>query len=252
MTSPTAVRRRDLWRVAWGTLFLQGAFNTECRQGIGVAAALVPVARLFPPDRRREFLTREIDTFNTNPAMAGPILGGVVRCEEQAAGGDESAARRVVSLKRALQGPLAAAGDSFFWLGLRPAAAFMGSALALFAGSWGPVVFLVIYNTVHLGLRMGGVFWGYANADSLPGLLHSRWLRQGINRAPTLAWMSALLLAATVGARAASPGEGAALAGGLLLGAFWGRSGPRRGGILLVGGIILGLVLTFLLSGGNP
>ena len=70
-------------------LFLQAAFNPDRRQGIGFGAALAPWARLHGDDaERRAFLERHVKAFNTNPAMAAPILGAVARLETRAAAVD--------------------------------------------------------------------------------------------------------------------------------------------------------------------
>ena len=95
MSRAAPVSRGMLTKVGAGLLFLQAAFNPERRQGIGVAAALAPVARLWKDRRdRRAFFLRHLENFNTNPAMAGPILGAVVRLEEDAATGNAAAAER--------------------------------------------------------------------------------------------------------------------------------------------------------------
>jgi len=50
-------------------------------------------------------------------------------------------------------GPLAALGDGFFWLSLRPAAGALCAALVPWLGAWAAVLFLVLYNVVHFTLR---------------------------------------------------------------------------------------------------
>src|SRR5262249_25702894 len=52
-----------------------------------------------------------------------------------------------------LMGPLAALGDGFFWLSLRPAAGALCAALVPWLGAWAAVLFLVLYNVVHFTLR---------------------------------------------------------------------------------------------------
>jgi mannose/fructose/N-acetylgalactosamine-specific phosphotransferase system component IID len=228
----------SLWKVALGVLAIQAAFNTERRQGLGVAAALSP-ARRAAGTANEEHLCRHLETFNTNPAMAGPLLGAVARLEER----DEDGGR-AGKVKSALEAPFAALGDACLYTALRPSLALWGGLLAVAAGGAGPAAFLVLYNGVHLGLRVGGVFWGYRRADRVQDLLRSRWLRGGIRVG---AWVLAAGVAGLALRAWIHPGlpEGlglAALAGGFLLG----RRGFTRGAVLALGGMIVGLVLLFL------
>lgn len=230
---------RRLWKVALGVLAVQAAFNTERRQGLGVAAALSPARRAAgKPDGDR--LRRHLETFNTNPAMAGPLLGAVARLEER----DGAGGGRAGKVKAALEAPFAALGDTCLYTALRPSLALWGGFLAVAAGGIGPALFLVLYNGAHLGLRVGGVFWGYRRADRVQDLLRARWLRGGIRAGAwaLAAGVTGLALRAWI-----HPGipEGlglAALACGFLLG----RRGFTRGAVLALGGMIVGLVFLFL------
>ena len=57
-------------------------------------------------------------------------------------------------------GPLAALGDGFFWLSLKPAVGALCAALVPVLGAWAAVLFLVLYNAVHLTLRAPAVLAG--------------------------------------------------------------------------------------------
>ena len=119
----TDVRRigpGTLWRVALGGLALQAAFGPDRRQGLGMGAALAPVARFLPEEARSRFLACHLENYNTNPAMTGPLLGALVHLEEKGAGGDERAVQRAGKLKRGVEGPFASAGDALRWGGMRP------------------------------------------------------------------------------------------------------------------------------------
>lgn len=240
--------RRDLWSVALGVLAIQAAFSTERRQGLGVAAALSPLRRLFAAEDGGRFLRRHAESFNTNPAFAGPLLGAVARLEERAAGGDVPAGEHARKVKSALEAPFAALGDAYLWNALRPALVLWGGLLAWTAGFWGPVLFLVLYNGVHLGIRVGGVFWGYRQADRVQELLRTPWLRRGIRVGAWAVAAGVFGLALRAWAHPGIPGllGLAGVAGGFILG----RRGFTRGALLAVGGIIVGLV--FSLWNGTP
>src|SRR5262249_57705891 len=53
----------------------------------------------------------------------------------------------------AVMGPLAALGDGFFWLSLKPAVGAFCAALVPWLGAWAAVLFLVLYNAVHFTFR---------------------------------------------------------------------------------------------------
>ncbi len=245
--------RGELVRIALGSLVLQAAFNPERRQALGVAAALAPAARLWPEGApRRAFLERHLENFNTNPAMAGPVLGAVARLEERAAVGDGRAPARVPRFKRAVEAPFAGAGDALLWSGARPGAGHWGSAAAVAAGAWGPALFLVLYNAVHLGLRVGGVFWGYGRGEDAHLLLRSPRLRRALAVMPWFVASGSVVLAGlALGARSGSAPRALVGAGALLAGFAAGRAGFTRGTMLAVGAMILGLTAALVFSPGG-
>jgi mannose/fructose/N-acetylgalactosamine-specific phosphotransferase system component IID len=243
--------RITLLRIAGGALVLQAAFNLERRQGMGVAAALAPLAsRWGDREGRRRFLLRHLETYNTNPGLAGPLLGALARLESLAAAGDVTAADRAIRLKRGMESPLAALGDTLFWSGLRPGLLAVTAALGWIAGGWAVLLFLALYNAVHLGFRVGGVFWGYGAGETLPGLLRRPVLRRLVDALPWLALIGLGSLAAI--AFGPSPGPGAAGLLALILGLVLGRRGVSHGALPVGGAIIVGLILAYQFGSPVP
>jgi PTS system mannose-specific IID component len=146
--------RGVLWRVFWRSLFLQAAWNPRGMQNVGFAWALLPaLERLYPGGEALTRATeRHLSCFNTHPYAAAAILGGAIHHEARIARGEEPA-ERVVAFKSALMGPLAAVGDGFFWLSLRPALGALSTLVALLLGLWGVVLYLIGYNAIHLAMR---------------------------------------------------------------------------------------------------
>ncbi len=141
-------------------------------QTIGFAYALEPVLRKLytDPGEYENRLKLHMDYFNTQPYFASFILGAAVRMEEDLASGRQEAAD-VSGLKMALMAPLGALGDSFFWGALKPMAATIAVA-ALIAGFWwAPLLFLIIFNAWHLGLRFAMLLWGYESLGDGVALL---------------------------------------------------------------------------------
>jgi PTS system mannose-specific IID component len=128
-------------------------------QNLGLAYALYPALCHLYPDRERQIaaVRRHLVFFNTHPYVAAAILGGVLFHEQRIARNEESP-ERVVAFKAALMGPLAALGDGFFWLSLKPALGALCAALVPVFHAWAAVLFLVLYNVVHLTLR-ARFFW---------------------------------------------------------------------------------------------
>ncbi len=131
-------------------------------QSLGFAYAMAPVLRRLYPDAalRASRLNLHMEYFNTQPYLASFILGAAARLEEERVSG-RNAAADVSGLKTTLAAPLGALGDSFFWGGLKPLAAVVAAALLLAGAWWAPLLFLLFYNIVHVGLRAGLLFLGY-------------------------------------------------------------------------------------------
>lgn len=155
-----------LWRCFFRSLFLQAGFSSEGMQSLGLVYALSPALLALYPDaeRRNAAFTRHLTPFNTHPYVAAAIVGGILFHEQRLARGEEGA-DEVERFKALLMGPLAALGDGFFWLSLRPAVGALSVALVPLIGAWAVAFYVVAYNLVHFtarwrlfrfGLALGG------------------------------------------------------------------------------------------------
>lgn len=245
------VSRLDLTRVAFWNLFLQASYNTGRRQALGIASAMASLRHLWPePQDRSAFLLRHLEPMNTNPAMAGPLLGAMSRLEERASQGDTEAVERVGHVRRVLEGPLGAIGDGLFWAGLRPLAGLAGSIIAWPCGAVGPIAFLLFYNSIHLTVRCGGVFWGHAKGDRIHELMRARWvklLRVAVRWGIPFLGLSLVAIGASVPALARWTVAPAAVAG-----VFLGSRSLVRGGLLAGGAIMVGLLLSGIFAQRVP
>nr|WP_233591329.1 MULTISPECIES: PTS system mannose/fructose/sorbose family transporter subunit IID [unclassified Corallococcus] len=167
-TPPVRLSRGTLLRVFLRSLFLQASWNPKGMQNLGLAYAVYPaLAKLYPPGPLREAaVRRHLVFFNTHPYVAAAIVGGVVNHEQKIARGEETP-DRVVGFKAALMGPLAALGDGFFWLSLKPAVGGLCAAMVPLLGVWAVALFLVLYNLVHLLLRIRLYWLGLNLGDRL-------------------------------------------------------------------------------------
>src|SRR5262249_19911339 len=99
-----------------------------------------------------------------HPYLAAAILGGALYHEERVARG-EASPESVERFKQALMGPMAAVGDSFYWLSLRPVAGAAAAVLVPGLGLWAVALFLLLYNVPHLWLRARLFRRGYEGGD---------------------------------------------------------------------------------------
>lgn len=154
-----AIPRSLAWRVFLRSLFIQAGFSPEALQTLGLLYALAPALRYLHPTAEAQSAAakRHLVPFNTHPYAAAAIVGGIVFYEAKVARG-EATFETVTRFKSTLMGPLAALGDGFFWLSLRPAVGVLSAALVPIITIWAPVVFLVLYNIVHLSAR-AWLFW---------------------------------------------------------------------------------------------
>jgi len=161
-TDARSVRTVDLLGVFWRSFFLQASWSFDRLQSLGFSFALIPVLRRLYPDpaERSARMVEHMEYFNTQPYFASFVLGAAARREEDRANG-RVPGEDAGDIKKALMAPLGALGDSFFWGSFRPLAGVVAVA-ALMAGIWwAPLLYLGMYNTVHIGLRAALVFAGY-------------------------------------------------------------------------------------------
>jgi mannose/fructose/N-acetylgalactosamine-specific phosphotransferase system component IID len=154
----------DLFAVFRRALLIQATWSFDKMQTLGFAYAIEPALRKLYPDAVEygERLKVHLEYFNTQPYFASFIIGAAVRLEEDRATG-RNTAPDIVGLKAALVAPLGALGDSLFWGALKPLASAAAVAALITGFWWAPFLFLAIFNTWHVGLRLGMLFWGYAS-----------------------------------------------------------------------------------------
>ncbi|MBU2483279.1 MAG: PTS system mannose/fructose/sorbose family transporter subunit IID [Proteobacteria bacterium] len=160
------------FRIFFRSLFLQSAWNFERIQNIGFLYCVFPALRMIyknKPELLHNAVKRHSGFFNTHPYMANILIGLTIALEEQVAGGDKSVSREEIEVfKSNMAGPLAAIGDAFFWATWRPFCALLVVAVVFLYGGADDVVikvslgvFLLVYNSVHIGVRYMGLKEGY-------------------------------------------------------------------------------------------
>ena len=150
----------------WITAFMTDGY--ERMKGLCFCYSIMPILKKIYADRPeelREALKRHLLFYNTEAAIGGTLIEGIViSMEEQKARGEEMPEEAIINVKNSLMGPFAGIGDTINLVNLRPLifSLFVGYGLA---GHWwaavAPVVILVAitqfegYNLIHIGYRLG-------------------------------------------------------------------------------------------------
>ncbi len=230
------------------SFFIQAGWNYERFQNLGFAFSIMPALRkIYPPGEKfNAAVLRHLGIVNTQPYMAGFVIGNIVRMEEGLAGrpGDAEYEKKLLGVKSALASGFASIGDRIFWGRLKPlttqlcivvwlvsgfygwlftGAAFRPSLAVLF---WGPLAGILVYGAFAVYMRWVGLKKGYAcGGSSNCGLDAVNW--PGLIRALSVAGFAFSLLI-TLGAF------------GLLIANNW--TGENLGGVSLRVALVLGVM----------
>jgi len=194
------------FRSALARLFtIQAAFTYERMLGVGFAFAAEPMLRALDrsggspgggPEAFRAALARQSHFFNAHPYLAALAVGAAARAET-----DGAPPERIERLRAALIGPLGSLGDRLIWAGWLPACAAVALLMVAFgARAWAVAVFLVLYNVVHVWLRVWGLRRGWRAGIGVAGALASPGLQRSLELvAPVAALLVGAALPALLG-----------------------------------------------------
>lgn len=165
------------------SFFIQAGWNYERFQNLGFAFAIMPALRKIyaPGEKFNAAVLRHLGIVNTQPYMAGFVIGNIVRMEEELAGrpADAEFEKKLLGVKSALASGFAAIGDRIFWGRLKPlttqlcvlvwlgagfygwlftGAEFRPSPAVLFGG---PLAGILVYGVFAVYVRWVGLKKGY-------------------------------------------------------------------------------------------
>jgi PTS system mannose-specific IID component len=164
----------------WLRLFVvQGSWNYDRMVGLGLAFALEPLLRSLAEgkdsSRYRAALAGAAQFFNAHPYLVGLAAGALAREEHQG-----SPREQVDRLRTALIGPLGSVGDRLFWAGWLPLCSALGIVgAAVLSPLAGVVLFLVLYNVLHLPFRYWALEVGWRRGSGVAAALGSAFIRRG-------------------------------------------------------------------------
>lgn len=157
-STPKVLNKKDLNKMAFRSFFLQASFNFERMQAGGWLYGMIPGLKKIHKNKKdlAKSMKMHMEFFNVHPFLVTFVQGIVAAMEENKE--DQNTIR---AIKIALMGPLGGIGDALFWFTLMPIAASIGISLALEGSIMGPIIYLLLFNGVHLGLRFGLIHYAY-------------------------------------------------------------------------------------------
>lgn len=152
------ITKKDLNKMAWRSLLLQASFNYERMQACGWLYSLIPGLKKIHKNKEdlSSSMKDHMEFFNTHPFLVTFIMGLVLAMEE-----NKEDRETIRAIKVATMGPLGGIGDALFWLTALPICVGIGASLAIEGNVAGPIVFLLLFNILHFGLRFGLMHYGY-------------------------------------------------------------------------------------------
>ena len=187
--SENKITNRDLIRIFWRGSGMQFSWNYERMQALGYCWSILPALKKLhrdDPEGLKESVTRNLEFFNTHPYMAMPIMGVSVAMEEKLARDHSVDGNAISAAKVAMMGPLAGIGDSFFWFTWFPICAGIGVSLSEGGNILGPIVFLLLFNTLNIATRWFGLKYGYHFGNEFVEKISGSSMMQRLSEGATL------------------------------------------------------------------
>lgn len=152
------ITKKDLNKMVWRSFFLQASFNYERMQACGWLFAMLPGLKKIHKNKEdlSSSMKLHMEFFNVHPFLVTFMQGIVTAMEE-----NKESQEAIRGIKIALMGPLGGIGDALFWFTLLPISASIGVSFALEGNIAGPIIFLVLFNIVHVLLRFGLMHYSY-------------------------------------------------------------------------------------------
>ena len=157
-TEGETLDNKTLNKMAWRSMFLQASFNYERMQAGGWLYSILPGLKKIHKNKQdlSTSMKHNLEFFNCHPFLITFVMGIILSLEQK-----KAHSQTIRSLRVAAMGPLGGIGDAIFWFTLLPISAGIGANLSLQGSILGPIIFFVLFNIVHLGLRFGLMHWSY-------------------------------------------------------------------------------------------
>ncbi len=152
------ITKKDLNGMVWRSLLLQASFNYERMQAGGWLYSIIPGLKKIHKNKEdlASSMRLHLEFFNVHPFLVTFVQGLVLAMEENKESQDS-----IRGIKIALMGPLGGIGDALFWFTLLPITASIGVSLSKDGNIAGPIIFLLLFNIVHIFLRFFLMHYSY-------------------------------------------------------------------------------------------
>ena len=165
MKENSLLTKKDL-RKSWLTwlCFSTCSNNWERMQNLIYTISMAPILRkLYPDDKKKmaERLSSHMEFFNTQPTLGCLINGIVIAMEEEKAQGKDIPDEAISGLKTSMMGPLAGIGDSVMNSLIEIILMSIAMTLAFQGNVFGPVLYLVTWIPISLGVSWYLMNQGY-------------------------------------------------------------------------------------------
>lgn len=189
-----SISKKDLWRVFFRSLTLQGSWNFERMQALGFAYSMIPILKKLyrTKEELSAGLKRHLEFFNTAPWMGSFIMGVTSAMEEQNAKDKQFNPDSINAVKAGLMGPLAGIGDTFFWGTFRVIAAAIGASLTAEGSAVGLLFYIMLFNIPHYFVRIGGIMQGYKAGIKILSRASESGLTQKITKGASIVGLMAV------------------------------------------------------------
>jgi mannose/fructose/N-acetylgalactosamine-specific phosphotransferase system component IID len=154
-------------KILFSSFFIQASWSFFSMQGMGFLFNLMAGVKKEDKDK---ILKSHTGFFNTHPYMSSYIIGATIRAYDD---GNKSSAdiKKFITIA---QTSFASTGDLLFWRTIRPVLLLLASILAIRTGILGPIMFIIVYNILHIYHRVKGIIDGYNMGADVIFLLKSK------------------------------------------------------------------------------
>ncbi|MGF1724787.1 PTS system mannose/fructose/sorbose family transporter subunit IID [Photobacterium nomapromontoriensis] len=152
------ITKRDLWKIGFRGLFMEGNFNYERMQAGGFCFSIIPALKKIhknPADLAKS-LKNNMAFYNAHPKLFTFPLGLSIAMEE-----NKENPSTINSVKAATMGPTGGIGDAIDHMTMMPLTLGIGAAISLQGSIAGPFVFFLLYQIYHFFVYFWLLFFGY-------------------------------------------------------------------------------------------
>ncbi|MEX0912683.1 MAG: PTS system mannose/fructose/sorbose family transporter subunit IID [Gemmatimonadota bacterium] len=226
---------------------VQGSWNYETLIGAGFAFAVLPGLRHLYGAKGRDLdraVARHAELFNSHPYFSSVAVGAVSRLEA-----DGTEPEVVQRFKTAMRGSLGSMGDRLFWTTWRPMSVILGLVLVMAGAAWWVAIgaFLLVYNSLHLAVRVAGLKIGVESGLDVGRLLREAPLQRIIDRGSRAAcFLIGLAVVMVAAPSMVDPVAGFVSVAAIALGFFLGLRTRKVMIAILVGVTTLALAFGFI------